>query len=34
MSKYNNVTEALLAYYGGKLSKEDFNKLYPKCRMR
>ena len=25
MKNYNSVTEALLDYYNGKLSKDDFN---------
>jgi len=34
MKNYNSVTEALLDYYNGKLSKDDFNRLYPKCRFK
>jgi hypothetical protein len=34
MKNYNSVTEALLDYYNDKLSKGDFNRLYPKCRFK
>ena len=34
MKNYNSVTKAMLDYYNGKLSKDDFNKLYPKCRFK
>ena len=34
MKTYNSVTLALIDYYNGKLSKQEFNKLYPKCRFK
>lgn len=34
MKNYNSVTEALIDYFKGNLSKSDFNKLYPKCRFK
>ena len=32
--KYSSVTRALLDYYNGKLTKQEFNLLYPKCRFK
>lgn len=34
MKNYNSVTLALIDYFNGKLSKKEFNKLYPKCKFK